>query len=349
MWHEEEIMMNKFFLSKSDLVYRYWLVTCMIFIAIIVVLGGYTRLTDSGLSITEWNLITGILPPLNNSEWELLFFKYRQIPQFELVSFTMDLEGFKEIFWLEYIHRLVARILGVIIIIPALFFFFCFHKHKLFLIKVMLLVILQGCLGWFMVTSGLKDNVTVSHFRLAIHLILAFILFAIFTNHLFMMFYKQKLFNKPNQNKLFIFLIRGIFILISVQVIYGAFVAGLDAGMIYNDFPLMGNSIYPPELFLVSISEMLLYNAATVQFIHRVLAYIICIFSVILLLHVSVSNYHKIARIMIFFLIFLIFIQAILGIITILTIVNANFAVMHQFCGLILFATIFTLCKRVKR
>lgn len=332
---------------KSDdyqILYKSWLIACMSLVIIMLTLGGYTRLTGSGLSITQWDLFNGILPPLGHHEWQILFNKYKTIPQFTIINFAMDLDGFKKIFWLEYIHRLFGRITGITIILPALFFLkYKSDINRKFIITIIVLILLQGCLGWFMVASGLKENITVSHFRLAAHLMVAFFIFALFVNHII----HQNRVDSEVNNKTY-YIIKILFIMLTIQVCYGAFVAGLDAGFIYNDFPLMGNSFYPGEIFEINILQILFYNPATVQFLHRIFAYIIIMLNIILLFNIFIAKYSNIIKLFTLSISLLTLLQVILGIITILTVVNIHIAVLHQLCGIILYSMIFSLFKLIK-
>ena len=331
--------------------YKSWLISCICLIIAMVVLGGYTRLTNSGLSITEWDLIEGIFPPFNEEQWHTLFNKYKKIPQFIVVNFAMDLEGFKQIFWLEYLHRLIGRITGIVVILPALFFLkYKKNCNKKFVFSVMILIIFQGALGWFMVASGLQGNITVSHFRLAIHLLVAFILFSIITHHTLNNIFPNYLGNRPRHKKYNIIykLVEIMLIVLTIQIIYGAFVAGLDGGLIYNNFPLMADKIYPEELLNVNAFQALFYNPATVQFIHRTIAFFIIGLNIILFIKVFSGNYERIIKSMTLYFSSLVLLQFLLGVITILTVVNINVAVLHQLCALILYATIFTFYKELK-
>ena len=203
---------------------NYWLISLLIFIAIIVIVGGLTRLTDSGLSITTWDVVSGILPPLNNNEWEKVFTLYKEIPQFYLLNQSMTLNEFKVIYYWEYIHRVLGRILGLLFLIP--FIYICLKKvlnknYNWNFFVLFLLILLQGTVGWYMVKSGLVENTTVSHYRLAIHLNLALILFsAIFWYFLNIKNKKNKIFFNFNNN----FILPKIFIfLVFLQITFGAF------------------------------------------------------------------------------------------------------------------------------
>ena len=319
--------------------YNFWLGTSLFLITCMVIIGGYTRLTGSGLSITEWSLISGILPPLSDTAWQEMFKLYKQIPQYIEVNFFMDLAGFKKIFWLEYIHRLLGRLIGLVIIIPAIYFYFSKFANKQDKYNSLLftiLVMLQGAIGWFMVSSGLSELTLVSHYRLALHLLTAFILYALIA---------IKFFNitKIKQSESFKKLFLTFYILLIFQIIYGAFVAGLHAGYIYNEFPLMGNNIYPKEIFFVSITEFFLTNIATIQFIHRVTAILLLVIAAILI-------YKGILKVVVGqALIVLLALQFLLGISALITIINIHLAVLHQLFALLLFTTSSIFLTRIKK
>ena len=229
--------------KKDTKLISIWLITSLIMIFIMIIVGGLTRLTDSGLSITEWELFKGIMPPLNEKVWLDYFESYKNIPQYQLINFNMSLSEFKIIFYWEYFHRILGRIIGLIFLIPLIYFHYRNKISKEFLTPlylVLFLIILQGFIGWYMVQSGLMNDVTVSHYRLSVHLSLALliisILFWIFLNTIKKT--KKKFFLLENKNIIFLFL----FLLIFSQIILGAFVSGLDAGKIYQTWPLMGQS-----------------------------------------------------------------------------------------------------------
>lgn len=251
-----------------------WMFTCCVLIFIMVVIGGATRLTNSGLSIVEWKPIHGTIPPLNAAEWEEEFLKYKQYPEYQKINKGMSLEEFKGIFWWEYIHRVWGRVIGMAFLLPLLWFAVVKKvpvRTLLPFVGLFGLVCLQGFMGWFMVQSGLKDNPAVSHYRLTVHLLLALILFSLC--------YGMGLKHAFNINTARVsnFLTRytsGFCVLLFVTIAMGGMVAGSDAGLIYNTFPLMEGHIMPPEAFQmqpwwVNLGE----NPATKQFIHRMLAY----------------------------------------------------------------------------
>ena len=310
---------------------NYWLISLLFFIGLIVIIGGLTRLTDSGLSITTWDVFKGILPPLTISQWNEAFDLYKQIPQFYLLNENMTMSEFKVIFYWEYIHRILGRILGLLFIIP---FIYIYNKKILDknynknLFVLFLLILLQGFVGWYMVKSGLVENTTVSHYRLAIHLNLAFILFsAIFWYFLNIKLNKNKIFFEFKNKNL---LIKFFVFLIFLQITFGAFTSGLDAGQIYQTWPLMNNYFFPDDLnFNNIILSQIFSEPSFVQFVHRKLAYIIFIYILIL----SFFIFYKKEKHMYnstLFLLGTISVQIILGIFTLLNGAQILIASFHQ-------------------
>ncbi|MEQ9636152.1 MAG: COX15/CtaA family protein [Devosia marina] len=255
---------------------RIWLYGLAAFVLLIVVVGGITRLTESGLSITSWKPISGVLPPLNQAEWEAEFEAYKQIPQYTVINSWMSLDDFKFIFFWEWFHRLVARFLGVLFIVP--FAIFLFQKRlprKLAwpLFGLFVLGGFQGALGWWMVSSGLTELTSVSQYRLAAHLTAASLLF------IALIYVARSLSPGRVLGRVTRFhMTTAVLLLVSLilQIGAGAFVAGLDAGMGYQTWPLMDGAIIPGGLFAMDPAWRNLFeNALTVQFIHRGLAYLI--------------------------------------------------------------------------
>ncbi len=303
-----------------------WLIFMFFVISIMIVVGGLTRLTDSGLSITKWELFSGFLPPLNDSGWNDYFNLYKKIPEYKLQNYSMTIDEFKVIFWWEWIHRFLGRLIGLFFLIPLLFFSIKIGFKKLLnLHLIFALICFQGFIGWYMVSSGLVDRVDVSHFRLSIHLLLAFfILSLILWNYLKLkniIIINQKLsYNIP-----FIFLI-----LIFLQILVGAFVSGMDAGQIYNSWPLMGSSYFPDDNQFINLFSLEAFSdPSIVQFIHRNLAYVILFFYFTILIMVYKNKLNK------FFyatnlLGILLIVQIILGILTLLYGAQIILASMHQ-------------------
>ena len=219
--------------ENKNIYISYWLLLITFLVSLMIVVGGLTRLTDSGLSITSWDLISGILPPLSLSDWEKLFLLYKEIPEYKLLNSSMTLDQFKSIYWWEYIHRLLGRIVGLLYLIPLLFFTYkrVIKKSSVFSFYLILfLIFFQGLIGWYMVSSGLTERTDVSHYRLAIHLTLAFIIFILLLWN-YLKYKNQQI--AINSKKLPSYLPFLFMFCILVQIYIGAFVSGLDAGHIY--------------------------------------------------------------------------------------------------------------------
>lgn len=253
-----------------------WLVTCCAMVFAMVVIGGITRLTDSGLSMVEWKPLVGVLPPLSEVEWERVFGLYKDYPQYRLHNSGMSLEEFKGIFWWEWFHRLFAHLIGIVFVVPFLWFWRTGRVSPGLmprLVGLLLLGGLQGVIGWLMVASGLVDRPAVSHYRLAIHLLTATVIY------LFMLWVALGLLVPPAPaglsrawGSLRLHLRTGL-LAVLVTMTWGAFVAGLRAGKIYNTFPMMGDYFLPPEaLDLVPTWLNFLENPNAVQFAHRWIA-----------------------------------------------------------------------------
>ena len=317
-----------------------WLLLITLLVALMIVIGGLTRLTDSGLSITEWNLISGILPPLTLNDWEKLFSLYKKIPEYKIINLNMTLEEFKIIFWWEYIHRMLGRIIGLFYIIPLLYFTFkkIIKKNSLFFLYLILfLILLQGFIGWHMVKSGLTNNTDVSHYRLSVHLILAFIIF------IFLLWSFLKLQNLSfaikNKKLPSCILIFFIFCLL-LQIAIGAFVSGLDGGQIYQSWPLMNQYYFPDDSNFKDFFTLNAFEAPSLmQFAHRNLAYFIFILFILIGRKIYKDKdliYLRRTTMVIF--IFLL-IQILLGVLTLITDVNIIVASMHQLGSIFLIAS----------
>ena len=301
-------------------------------ISFMIVVGGLTRLTDSGLSITKWQLFSGFLPPFNATQWDHYFNLYKEIPEFKLQNYSMSLKEFKVIFWWEWAHRFLGRIIGIFFLIPLIYFSFKVKIRKIIdLYFIFFLICFQGFIGWYMVSSGLVDRVDVSHYRLAIHLLIAFIIISlIFWNYL-----KLSVINNF-QNKLNLFLPVFFLILIFLQISIGAFVSGMDAGRIYNSWPLMGSSYFPNDSSYFDLFKLSAFDEPSlVQFIHRNLAYFIVLYYLYILACIYkrklFSLYLPIKLIGSFLLI-----QIILGIFTLLYGAQIILASMHQISSIFL-------------
>ncbi|MDA9723504.1 COX15/CtaA family protein [Candidatus Pelagibacter sp.] len=309
-----------------------WLMTMFVIISIMIIVGGLTRLTDSGLSITQWQLFSGFLPPLNNADWVMYFNLYKEIPEFKLQNYDMTMQEFKVIFWWEWAHRFMGRLIGIFYLIPLIYFSFKIKFTKLIaLYLIFLLICFQGFIGWYMVSSGLVNRVDVSHFRLSIHLLIAFIILSlIFWNYL-----KIKV-KKYNQKTINLFLPLAFLFMIFIQISIGAFVSGMDAGKIYNSWPLMGNSFFPDDNNFENLFKISAFSdPSLVQFIHRNLAYLIGIFYFYILFNIyknKITNLYKSINILGFF----IFLQIVLGVFTLLYGAQIIIASMHQVSSIFL-------------
>ena len=309
-----------------------WLITMFWIVSIMIVVGGLTRLTDSGLSITEWQLFSGFFPPLNQNDWVLYFNLYKEIPEFKLQNFNMSMQEFKIIFWWEWAHRFLGRLIGIGFLIPLIYFSFKIKISNLInLYFIFILICFQGFIGWYMVSSGLVDRVDVSHFRLSVHLIIAFLILSlIFWNYLKIKV-SNNILNKINPLLPFFFLI-----LIFLQIIFGAFVSGMDAGKIYNSWPLMGNTYFPNDNSLNNLFKLsALSEPSLVQFIHRNLAYIIGIFYLYIFYKIYKNKFYDLYK-SVNILGFFIVLQIILGIFTILYGAQIYISSMHQLSSIFL-------------
>ena len=314
-----------------------WLVTSLFLVFLIIIVGGLTRLTNSGLSITEWELFKGILPPLNSNSWNNYFDLYKKIPQYKLLNQDMVLDEFKIIFYWEYFHRILARFIGIFFLIPLIFFYISKKikkEHLQICYFIFSLIIIQGLIGWYMVKSGLVNDVSVSHYRLSIHLITAIVIISsIFWLVMNLIFKKKKLFFKfTKHNFPFLFLI----FLIFTQIVLGAFVSGLDAGQIYQTWPRMGNSYLPNDFVLSNFNNVIEFNNhSLVQFYHRIFAYLIILYVLFMTIFIYKKRLiylYKSLKIIIFFL----FLQVILGILTLVSGLNIYLASTHQITSVLL-------------
>ena len=309
-----------------------WLISMFFIISIMIIVGGLTRLTDSGLSITKWQLFSGFLPPLNQNEWILYFDLYKQIPEFKLQNFNMTIREFKVIFWWEWAHRFLGRLIGLCFIIPLIYFSFKIKLSKLFnLYLIFFLICFQGFVGWYMVSSGLVDRVDVSHFRLSIHLVIAFLILSLILWNYLEINQTNNIPNKISPIIPFLFLF-----LIFLQLIIGAFVSGMDAGKIYNSWPFMGDTYFPNDNNVENLFKLSVFSdPSLVQFIHRNLAYLIGFYFIFILYKVyknKIFNLYSSTNLLGVFII----LQIILGVITIVSGAQIYIASMHQISSILL-------------
>ncbi len=309
-----------------------WLICMFWIISFMIVVGGLTRLTDSGLSITQWQLFSGFLPPLNNSDWNSYFNLYKEIPEFKIQNYEMSLQEFKIIFWWEWAHRFLGRLIGIFFLLPLLFFTFKLGIKKLSnLYLIFVLICFQGFIGWYMVSSGLIDRVDVSHFRLSIHLIIAFFILS-----LILWCYLSLIIKKSTYFKLNYYIPLFFLFFVFCQIIIGAFVSGMDAGQIYNSWPLMGSSYFPDDNNFINLFKISAFSdPSLVQFMHRNLAYLILLFYLLMLIKIYRNNLKNLflsIKIVGFFL----FIQILLGIFTLVYGAQIILASMHQISSIFL-------------
>ena len=311
---------------------KIWMITLLMMIVLIILVGGLTRLTDSGLSITTWELFIGTLPPLTNEKWIEYFDLYKTIPEYKEQNFNMTLNEFKIIFWWEWAHRQLGRLIGLTVLLPMIYFtikngFWILREYSI----IFFLVCFQGFIGWYMVSSGLIDRVDVSHFRLSLHLVLAFVIISlIFWNYLLLKKVNIS-FDKIHKNIPIIFLL-----LIFIQISIGAFVSGLDAGKVYNSWPLMGDNFFPNDSTVNNLFTLTAFNdASLVQFMHRNLAYIIFLFYLFIFLKIFLNKLSGLFNTVILIGLLLVF-QIVLGIFTLLSGAQIIISSMHQVSSILL-------------
>ena len=326
--------------ENKNIYISHWLLLITFLVVLMIIIGGLTRLTDSGLSITRWELISGILPPFTLNDWEKSFSLYKQIPEYMLLNSSMTLEQFKVIYWWEYVHRLLGRIVVLFYFIPLLYITSKRLITKNSLISfylILFLLFLQGFIGWYMVISGLTQRTDVSHYRLALHLTLAFIILILLLWN-YLKYKNQQIF--ISNKKLPIYLPIFFIFCILVQICVGAFVSGLNAGQIYQSWPLMNESYFPDDSNLKDLFSMEAFDIPSiVQFIHRNIAYfIILLFSFIATMIYRNEDFIYLRNTALLIIIFL-FLQTFLGILTVLSGAQIILASMHQIGSIFLITT----------
>lgn len=343
----------------------WWLVICALMVVLMVAVGGMTRLTGSGLSMVEWKPVTGFIPPLSEEAWMLLFNAYKESPEYQKVNFGMSVYEFRQIFWLEFIHRLIGRLTGFIFLVPLVYFFIRQRLSRAFMLRyggIFLLGGVQGLVGWYMVKSGLVDDPWVSPYRLMMHFMLALAIFALLVWHALL-----HLRGRPSSGNLPLAgkrlcedtpppqpspgpcearlrhdgregvrirrLLMAMGILFVVQVMYGAFVAGLDAGFIYNDFPTMAEGrFFPDDPWKISPLPLnLTENIAVVQFIHRWLGFAVLGLALALFINTRAAGENNRGLTSACeLLLIVVMMQVALGISTLVMVVPLDVAVLHQ-------------------
>ena len=329
--------------EKTDKIVGYWLLLGAFLVMSMVVIGGITRLTHSGLSMVDWKPISGIVPPITELEWQAEFENYQSSPEFQKINAHFELEDFKEIFFWEYFHRLIGRVIGLVFLFPFLYFLFT-NKLKDKHLKINLIVIfflggLQGLIGWYMVKSGLVSNPAVSHYRLALHLSTALLLVSYILWTAMGVFFPNRGKQPSPLRSSYIALI----VILGIQIIYGAFVAGLKAGLIFPTYPKMGNQWVASGIFQAFNNDgwiSLIGNPISVQFIHRWFAVVVV--SLVAYIYfkgkkLESSNYQKQSNLA---LLIMVLIQFLLGVLTLINAVPVSLGVLHQLGAAVLLSIV---------
>ena len=312
----------------SDSFFSKWYASGIVLMVVMIAIGGITRLTDSGLSMVDWQPVAGILPPITNNDWEEEFNHYKQYPEYKEINLDMTLSEFKIIFFWEYLHRMVGRLIGLFFIIPLVYMLYKkrISKNDLKVVStIILLIISQGLLGWYMVMSGLSQNPFVDHIRLMLHFMMAMIL----VSYTYLQYLKKSSLN----SKKFLMSHKStllFFIIVLIQIIFGTFTAGLKAGYIFNTYPLMNNSFFPYQILYNSslgFFNNIINNLPTVQYIHRTIGLIILLWAIYIIIQAYKEKDEYLDE---FKLSTIIIIQFLLGVLTLLTSVNIYIALLHQ-------------------
>jgi cytochrome c oxidase assembly protein subunit 15 len=335
--------------TQHDRQIAVWLLICCLMIFSMVVLGGVTRLTGSGLSMVEWDPIFGIVPPLNEAEWNTTFDLYKESPEYQKINIGMDLHGFKQIYWFEFSHRLLGRTIGTVFLLPFLYFLLKGYVRRSLTPKLVMLFVLgglQGVLGWYMVKSGLVDNPHVSQYRLTAHLGLAVVIYAWMLHVALGLWYGNSTAGAvPGGLKR---AVSALILLVFVTILSGGFVAGLKAGHAYNTFPLMDGHWVPQVIFMLDpVWRNFFENIATVQFDHRLLATLV--FLSIALLWLFSLRYRLPAQVRtgLHLVMATALLQVTLGISTLLLHVPVALATTHQAGALLLLTVVLFVNQRM--
>ncbi|MCR9214931.1 MAG: COX15/CtaA family protein [Proteobacteria bacterium] len=317
-----------------------WLVLMVVLVFSMIVLGGVTRLTNSGLSMTDWKPITGWLPPLSQEAWQAEFDRYKAFPEYQQINKGMSLDEFKGIYAFEFAHRVLGRVIGIVFFVPfALFLIFAKIRGPLTYRLGLLFVLggLQGGMGWFMVKSGLVDDPDVSHYRLTAHLALASLIFAVILWTIF------DLTRSPSvaraSEKAVRQLAWAILGLVALQILIGGFVAGLNAGFVYNDWPMMGGDFLPEDMMYMTPWYLnFLENPGAVQFTHRIVAYVLLAMAALLYLVSRRQDIRYEVRLGCVIVLIALIVQAVIGIVTLLFVVPVSLGALHQAGGMVVLA-----------
>ncbi len=340
-------------MSESEMQNRtvaMWLLVLCGLVFAMVVLGGFTRLTGSGLSMVDWRPIMGVLPPLTDAEWQRVFEMYKESPEFQKINYEFGVDDFKGIFWLEYLHRILGRLIGIAFVVPFVYFVVKGYIRRSEWLKYLVMFVLggmQGLLGWYMVKSGLVDVPHVSQYRLTAHLTAAFVIYAyMFWVAMSLLFPRAPGAGKhPLYGKTL-----AVAVLVCITVVSGGFVAGLKAGKIYNTFPMMGDFWIPPGLMaLEPFWRNFFDNMVTVQFDHRLLAITTFVVVVLYWLKARKADLPKRARPAVNALLHTVTLQVLLGITTLLMAVPIVLGAAHQAVAMLLFTVALYLVHALRR
>ena len=316
-----------------------WLLAIAILIALMVVIGGLTRLTGSGLSITEWRPVTGAIPPLSDADWAAEFAKYRGTTQYEQINRGMGISAFKQIYWWEWGHRFLGRFIGFAFLLPFVYFAATRRIQRPLIVRFAVIFLLgaaQGALGWWMVKSGLAGRVSVSHYRLAAHLGLAVLLFG------YVLWTAFGLLDLPRSARAGVMRLKPFAValaaLVFAQIMLGAFVAGLDAGHAFSDWPTFGGAWWPPGLYdLAPWWSNHFDNHALVHFQHRNAGYLVAALAIALYAALRGAGAERAVRMAAIHVVVIVALQVLLGILAVVTQVSLPAAALHQFMALVLF------------
>ena len=344
-----DVRINEAYSTKDKYVFN-WLLTGAILIMLMVVIGGITRLTQSGLSMVKWEPIMGTIPPMSEESWNEVFELYKQSPEFRHYNSDFTLSDFKGIYFWEYLHRLIGRILGLVFLVPCVFFGLKKYFREGYKQKVIIIFLwggFQGVLGWLMVKSGLVDNPHVSHYRLAAHLITAlgligYIFWVALSLKYEVISYTQKKLKR---------IVQWFIGIVFLQIIYGAFVAGLKAGKGYNTFPKMGEQWFPSEFSIIYKREgfiSLMESAGLVQFMHRIFAYLVVVF-LIIIIYQARNILDGIQKTCLRLVIVAVGLQFLLGVLTLLYAVPISLGVVHQFGAIVVLITSILFLYSIKK
>ena len=309
-----------------------WLILLTSMVFLIIIIGGLTRLTDSGLSMVDWKPFLGTIPPLNNSQWLNTFNAYKLSPEFLYVNKNMNLNEFKYIFWWEWFHRFFARLIGVVFLFPFIYFALKKYLNSFFYKRftiIFSLGLIQAFVGWWMVKSGLVEDPYVSPYRLTFHLTNAIIIYALLLWTSFEYYYLQRIRFINFKSKEFLILI-SIF-LVFITILSGGFMAGSDAGQSFNTYPLMNGKIIPDDIYIEELGAFNIFeNTITINFNHRWIATLAFIYTFSFFTYLVFNKFIKISKIIIFSVLIILSLQFLLGIMALLSNVAIHYGSLHQ-------------------